>query len=146
MYSYGILVWELYHTTVPYCDYPMDQVCAHHPHQSNQKLGVPRHTTAPYCDYSIDQGRLRVRSGWPDSGRRSLSGARVETPPAMSLERLERGHAPFESPTASNQGAQRASGKGWARTQALEINRQALQRYLPERGCRAWADSRGAAC
>ena len=26
MYSYGVLVWELYHTTVPYSDYPMDQV------------------------------------------------------------------------------------------------------------------------
>ncbi len=25
MYSYGVLVWELYHTTVPYSDYAMDQ-------------------------------------------------------------------------------------------------------------------------
>ena len=26
IYSYGVLVWELYHTSVPYCDYQMDQV------------------------------------------------------------------------------------------------------------------------
>ncbi len=26
IYSYGVLVWELYHASVPYSDFPMDQV------------------------------------------------------------------------------------------------------------------------
>ncbi len=32
IYSYAVLVWELYHTSVPYSDHPLDQVSVALPH------------------------------------------------------------------------------------------------------------------